>query len=341
MTNLRSSRKLLPLLILAAVVGCATSPPLELEPSAVVPERIIIDTDLGVDVDDAGAIAVAHVLQSRGEARILAVVSNVHDKYAPGALDAINTRYGRGAIPVGRAPNPNHYPVGSAYWKGESAPQALRAIFQSHPHPGVSTTSLKSSVEVMRAALAASPDRSVTIVGLGFFNNQAELLRKYPALVKRKVKRLVVMAGSYPNGGTHDLYLSGGRDIPISESKYVLANWPTPVFIHPGSVCGDFQNGLTLTRTLLSNPVRTAYRVYAWGKEPAQRPSWDLCVVLEAVRGSRAESFGSSSRETLTVTSTGNSHWIAGDNGRHRRVFRKGDRDALRTGLERMITLAP
>ena len=45
--------------------------------------RVILDTDLGIDVDDAGALAVLHALADRGEARILATVANVNDPYRP------------------------------------------------------------------------------------------------------------------------------------------------------------------------------------------------------------------------------------------------------------------
>lgn len=64
--------------------------------------RVILDTDLGIDVDDAGALAVLHALADKGEAKILATVANVNDPHAPGALDAINTYYGRPNIPVGK-----------------------------------------------------------------------------------------------------------------------------------------------------------------------------------------------------------------------------------------------
>ena len=75
-----------------------------LEPQYGEAVRVILDTDLGIDVDDAGALAVLHALADKGEARILATVANVNDPHAPGALDAINTYYGRPNIPVGRNP---------------------------------------------------------------------------------------------------------------------------------------------------------------------------------------------------------------------------------------------
>ena len=63
---------------------------------------LIIDTDAATDCDDAGALAVAHALQNRGECKILAVVTSNKDIYSIGAIDAINTWYGRGNIPFDR-----------------------------------------------------------------------------------------------------------------------------------------------------------------------------------------------------------------------------------------------
>lgn len=68
---------------------------------AAAPRAVILDTDMGGDCDDAGALAVLHVLADRGEARILAVTSCTSAEATPGCIDAINTYYGRPEIPVG------------------------------------------------------------------------------------------------------------------------------------------------------------------------------------------------------------------------------------------------
>jgi hypothetical protein len=52
---------------------------------------IIFDTDIGTDVDDAGALAILHVLADRGEARILATISANGNRWCAPALDVINT----------------------------------------------------------------------------------------------------------------------------------------------------------------------------------------------------------------------------------------------------------
>jgi len=51
--------------------------------------------------------------------------------------------------------------------------------------------------------LAKQPDKSVTIISVGFMNNLDVLLKNDPILVARKVKELVIMGA--PNGDDHNL----------------------------------------------------------------------------------------------------------------------------------------
>ena len=62
---------------------------------------MIFDTDIGNDVDDVLALGMIHALESRKECELLAVtVSNSDENCAP-FVDAVNTFYGRGEIPIG------------------------------------------------------------------------------------------------------------------------------------------------------------------------------------------------------------------------------------------------
>src|SRR5215467_369503 len=65
------------------------------------PVRLIFDTDMGNDVDDALALAMIHALESRGEAKLLAVTITKDNRYAAPFVDLVNTFYGRGDVPVG------------------------------------------------------------------------------------------------------------------------------------------------------------------------------------------------------------------------------------------------
>ncbi|HCK98981.1 MAG TPA: hypothetical protein DHW42_02585, partial [Candidatus Marinimicrobia bacterium] len=57
------------------------------------PKKIIYETDMCADVDDAGGLAILHALANNGEAEILAVCFNEVHSYGAPAIDAINTWY--------------------------------------------------------------------------------------------------------------------------------------------------------------------------------------------------------------------------------------------------------
>jgi len=64
--------------------------------------KIILDTDMGSDCDDAGALSVLHRLADEKKAEILAVTYCSTEIHGAVALKAINSWFGRGDILVGR-----------------------------------------------------------------------------------------------------------------------------------------------------------------------------------------------------------------------------------------------
>ena len=87
---------------------------LPVDTTAVEPVRIIFDTDISSDIDDALALALLHELVDRGEARLLAVTISKDDSCIAPFVDAVNTFYGRPDIPVGVVKN-GRPPWRSAY----------------------------------------------------------------------------------------------------------------------------------------------------------------------------------------------------------------------------------
>src|SRR5438270_11561388 len=63
--------------------------------------RLILDTDIGNDVDDALALAMIHALQNRADVQLLAVTITKDNRYAAPFVDLVNTFYGRPDIPIG------------------------------------------------------------------------------------------------------------------------------------------------------------------------------------------------------------------------------------------------
>ncbi|MCR6630380.1 MAG: nucleoside hydrolase [Magnetospirillum sp.] len=135
------------------------------EPKRVAPVKIIFDTDIGNDCDDAMALAVIHALQNRGATELLAVTLTNPDPLAGKLIDAINTFYGRPDIPIGINPSSPVVHKVSRFLK----------VANNHPHD-FDPDKAMHAVALLRKTLAAAKDGEVTLVQVGFFNNLAALL---------------------------------------------------------------------------------------------------------------------------------------------------------------------
>src|SRR6266542_6963796 len=71
------------------------------------PLKVIFDTDIDGDNDDVAAVAILHAMADAGQVQILAMGVVSRCPYSPACLDAINTYYGRGDIPIGCIKGPN------------------------------------------------------------------------------------------------------------------------------------------------------------------------------------------------------------------------------------------
>lgn len=65
------------------------------------PERIVFDTDMGNDVDDALALAMLHRFKNEGKTEIAAVLVNKGAPEAPVFCALLNEYFGNGSVPVG------------------------------------------------------------------------------------------------------------------------------------------------------------------------------------------------------------------------------------------------
>ena len=64
------------------------------------PVRVIFDTDMDTDCDDAGALALLHALVNRKEALLLATMVSSRYPWSVPCVAAINKYYGREDIPI-------------------------------------------------------------------------------------------------------------------------------------------------------------------------------------------------------------------------------------------------
>ncbi|MFC1619468.1 hypothetical protein ACFL45_05940 [Candidatus Neomarinimicrobiota bacterium] len=227
--------------------------------------KIIFETDMCFDVDDVGALAVLHALQNKGETEILAVSFNEVHPSGAAAIDAINTWYGRGDLPIGVYKKPFPDPDSSKYLDH----------LTKFPH-NLDADSAPSALDVYKNVLKEQPDHSVTIVAVGFVNNLNDLLNDSPELVAKKVKELVIMM--YVDGDSFNLVRHGQQDASLN----ILHNWPTPIVLSPPGP--EVLTGPALESTPVDNPVREAYYKF-FGDKFLGRSSWDQLAVLYGVRG--------------------------------------------------------
>lgn len=324
-------KKTLLLFLLAALcVACA--------PKAQ-PVALIFDTDMGPDYDDVGAMAVLHALADSGEVDILATVSSNRLEMSAPCIDVINTYFGRGDIPVG---TPKGEAVCQDTWhKGLRWTSELPSRF---PHRVKNASEAEDAVAVYRRALAAQPDTSVVVVTVGFFTNLRDLLLSQPDslsplagrdLVAQKVKRLVSMAGHFPDGLEFNVMM----DAPASQ--YVMDHWPTPIILSGFEIGEKLITGRsTAAMDASDSPVSEAYKMALAQDDPAGRNSWDQSAVLVAVRGT--EPYFELERGTLSVDpSDSTDRWTVDATGRHARLMMKMPADRIADAIESLMMHRP
>lgn len=246
--------------------------------------NIIFDSDMGPDYDDVGAIAILHNLADHGEAHILATMASTKYDGVAGVLNVFNTYFKRPAIPIGV---PKGYALELRDWQ-----HWTDTLLKDYPHAIRSNAEAWDAVKLYRKILAAQPDRSVTIVTIGFLTNLSNLLHttadEYSplngkALVAKKVKRLVCMAGKFPSGFEFNVM----QDAKASQNVY--SNWPTFIIFCGFEIGARIHVGVPLIHnaSLKNDPVKDAFSIAIpkAKEDSAGRMSWDETAVLVAIKG--------------------------------------------------------
>jgi hypothetical protein len=308
-------------LVLIVLASLALAPFVAAEPKP--PVKIVFDTDMDSDCDDAGALAMLHVLADRGEAELLATVISARHAWSPACIDAINTYYGRPDLPIG-VPS-----EGAA-----TASKYARKLAEAFPHDTpTDLAKIPDAVDVYREVLSAQPDGSVTIVSVGDLTNLAALLRS-PAegdrpggrdLVAKKVRLWVCMGGNFVGRPARDDLALGNNNFTVdAESSYdAVRNWPGQI-VFVGREIGSVPSGLAVGARLKdlpeNHPVRLAYAAY-FGGAPQDRHVADQTAVLYAVRG-LSPYWGGEIRGTMDLARDMTFRFDESQAGRHRYVVK-------------------
>ncbi len=282
-------------------------------------KKIFIDTDLGGDCDDVGAIALANILNRLGECELIGMTHTTSSNWGPACIDIINGFYG------------NHIPLGATmekgFFDGERYNTYAQKMAERFPSIYRNRSLAKEAVSFMRETLAQVEDGAVTMVFIGQLNNLARLLASKPdafsnlsgiSLVKQKVTEVVIMGGLFKEPGETIHFAGSPYEVEyniisdLKSSQEVFKKLPVP------TVCLDFKAGYLvktggpmLLENDLSHPVTFAYRLYSG----VARESWDPLAVYYAIRGENGL-FTKSALGDITVSAKGETLFALNPKGR-------------------------
>lgn len=308
--------------------------------NAAPPVKVIFDTDVCFDVDDAGAVAVLHALADRGECEILAMGVSIKNRMCAPCLDAMNTYYGRPSIPIGDLKGPG------VPGEGNQDSKYVDGIAKEFPHDLASGDDAPDVVKLYREVLAKQGDHEVVLITVGFITNVANLLASPPDkisplsghdLVQKKVRRWVCMGGAFKDGHEYNLMLDP------KASKAGIEHFPRPIVFSGFEIGEPILTGPGLKATPEKNPIRRSYELY---NNLQPRSSWDQTAVLYAVRGDAPGGLKdvwelSPPGETTIDIADGRNHWKADPKGRHTYLIRKLPNEEVAKLIEALMVEPP
>lgn len=308
------------------------------------PIRLIVETDMGNDIDDALAFDLIYKAMDEGRVELLAVGNHKLSPTATDYIDILNTWYGYPATPLAQSPTPVFNAHAADYT------EAVCAMTNADGSPAFARSKRPEQIEepvaLYRRILAAQPDRSVTVLSLGFATELAKLLES-PAddlspltgreLVARKVRELSIMAGSY--GEKQRAEYNVVNDILAMQRLF--AEWDTPIVQNPFELGKMIQYPASAIENDFGwatlHPVVEGYRHYR--EMPYDRATWDLLSVVWLLH---PEYFTVSEPGTVVVDDAGYTHFTPAAEGRHRWLTATPEQcDALRDYIVRTTVRAP
>ncbi len=268
---------------------------------------IILDTDIGSSADDLFALMMLHRYQDQQRCRLLGVVVDREGEDCAACADVMNTYYGHGDTRIGLIRNGIKNPkVWIDYKALPTHTDSLgKRMFQRSL---ADYSSLPDGWQLYRQLLATQPDRSVSIVSIGFVTCLSQLLLSEPdnysslngvELVRRKVKCLYLMGGVFGKSVEPDFNLS--QSITFAQDFFRL--WPEDVdmVFSPQEVGENIEYKPEQVISDISwtdaHPIKQVYMTYNCN---TGQMMWDPMTVIQAVEGD--DLFTLSTRGTISLT---------------------------------------
>jgi len=269
--------------------------------------KVILDTDIDSDIDDAQALAMLHGYEKLEKIELIGVIVTSSDAFSYQCANDINTFYNRPDIPIGFLKQQQNLANFSKY---------TRQISEEFPHSLTSLNQTTEAADLYRKLLAESKDDSVVIVTIGHLTSLQNLLQSEgdeisplsgKELVNKKVKKWLCMGGTYPMGKEANFY----RPDPAS-TVYCLDNWEKEVVFCGWELGNKIITGGDYLRSNL-NTRHPIYRGYELYNNFAGKPAWDQAAVMLLDKGATTQFFNINTDGYVSVKKDGSNQWHSGE----------------------------
>jgi inosine-uridine nucleoside N-ribohydrolase len=272
---------------------------------------VILDTNIGPDCDDAGALAIMFEYLKKYDIKLLGICNCTSNICGNAAIRAISEYYGLDEPCVGCHKGAAVLPDNSKY---------SREIMKKYCKYESSACAADDAADVYLRLLADVPDSSVTVITIGTFTNIASALRKDAVLFNKKVHSIVSMAGKYPSGREFNIETD-----PVSAAA-VLEKFRNLMVFSPYDIGKDIKTGFMTECE--NNPVYDCYRLHCGGKPPYLNPSFDLTAVQYAFEGN-GELYSLSKPMNVTVDMSGEFTAKKDKYSNKRFIIKKGENEDI------------
>lgn len=283
--------------------------------------RIIFETDIGNDIDDAIAIDLLCKYMDDDKISLLGVSTHKAGSAICAFVDAMLTWYGHPEVPVARSATPVELPHDGNHY-AEAVAEQLNSKGKPLYKRSKKEKDYMNSTEFYRKTLSRQPDSSVIIVSVGFGVNLAALLESSPdrysgltglELVAKKVRLLSIMMGDNRNPASAEYNVA----CDVKSMQKTIGKWPGEVMQNPFDVGAKvvFPSRVLNERLAWadSHPLVKAFNTH--NPNPHDQCLWDALSVVYALYPGM---FGASPWGTVRVGDKGNTAFVPSETGRHR-----------------------
>ena len=259
------------------------------EPLCKKPRAVILDTDIGPDCDDVGALVCLIDYAKKYGFPILGICNCTSNKAGTGTIDAVCRHCGIETPYLGQWSGEGFQDEPACHKYNDAVAEKFSEAYRN------GTLKTADEVTFYRTLLAGAEDDSVMIITIGMFNDLAALLRSGAdeisplsgmELVKAKVNCLVSMAAILPEGRECNVI----SDYKAAEA--VFNEWPTAVYLSDFHIGWKIMTGYEHIQdpaVFEAHPLALAYHLYTrgWTHLPAEgmNSSYDLTAIQFAVEG--------------------------------------------------------